>query len=153
MNSFLFVIIWHAQVIIDHSSWLSTLCISLSLTRTVCFQTLPKFSTELPGGSREFQSEMGLFSQLSSSQDQTVEKSMCSRLNLDLTWQISCWVLRLMPHPYFVQNENTTASNSFSIHTKSKMLCEVTVISFFYTVRFSGVYNKSNKARSIINFF
>ncbi|KAK9966265.1 hypothetical protein ABG768_003387 [Culter alburnus] len=37
--------------------------------------TLPKFSAELPGGSREFQSEMGLFSQLSSSQDQTVEKS------------------------------------------------------------------------------
>ncbi|XP_077058861.1 ran-binding protein 3a isoform X2 [Siphateles boraxobius] len=36
---------------------------------------LPKLSTELPGASREFQSEMGLFSQLSSSQDQTVEKS------------------------------------------------------------------------------
>ncbi|KAG1928530.1 ran-binding protein 3a [Pimephales promelas] len=36
---------------------------------------LPKPGTELPGGSREFQSEMGLFSQLSSSQDQAVEKS------------------------------------------------------------------------------
>ncbi|XP_050978738.1 ran-binding protein 3a isoform X1 [Labeo rohita] len=35
---------------------------------------LPKFSTEPPGGSREPQPEMGLFSQISSSQDQTVEK-------------------------------------------------------------------------------
>uniref|UniRef100_A0A9J8BGG4 Ran-binding protein 3-like n=1 Tax=Cyprinus carpio carpio TaxID=630221 RepID=A0A9J8BGG4_CYPCA len=36
---------------------------------------LPKFSTEPPGGSKEPQSEMGLFSQISSSHDQTVEKS------------------------------------------------------------------------------
>ncbi|XP_016417671.1 ran-binding protein 3-like [Sinocyclocheilus rhinocerous] len=36
---------------------------------------LPKFSTEPPGSSKEPQSEMGLFSQISSSHDQTVEKS------------------------------------------------------------------------------
>ncbi|XP_073771716.1 ran-binding protein 3a isoform X2 [Danio rerio] len=36
---------------------------------------LPKFTTDAPGGSRESGSEMGLFSQLSSTQEQTVEKS------------------------------------------------------------------------------
>ncbi|XP_052425004.1 ran-binding protein 3a isoform X2 [Carassius gibelio] len=35
---------------------------------------LPKLSTEPPGGSKEPQSEMGLFSQISSSHDQTLEK-------------------------------------------------------------------------------
>ncbi|XP_059394377.1 ran-binding protein 3a isoform X3 [Carassius carassius] len=36
---------------------------------------LPKLSTEPPGGSKEPQSEIGLFSQISSSHDQTLEKS------------------------------------------------------------------------------
>ncbi|KAL1265475.1 hypothetical protein QQF64_003502 [Cirrhinus molitorella] len=45
--------------------------------------TLPKFSSELPGGSREPQLEMGLFSQISSSQDQTVEKSDTTKESLE----------------------------------------------------------------------
>uniref|UniRef100_A0A673LR14 Ran-binding protein 3-like n=1 Tax=Sinocyclocheilus rhinocerous TaxID=307959 RepID=A0A673LR14_9TELE len=44
---------------------------------------LPKFSTEPPGGSREPQPEMGLFSQISSSQDQTVEKSDTMKESLE----------------------------------------------------------------------
>ncbi|XP_073681653.1 ran-binding protein 3a [Garra rufa] len=44
---------------------------------------LPKFSTEPPGGSREPQSEIGLFSQISSSQDQTVEMSDTTKESLE----------------------------------------------------------------------
>ncbi|XP_016091308.1 ran-binding protein 3 isoform X2 [Sinocyclocheilus grahami] len=44
---------------------------------------LPKFSTEPPGGSREPQPERGLFSQISSSQDQTVEKSDTTKESLE----------------------------------------------------------------------
>ncbi|XP_016337100.1 ran-binding protein 3-like isoform X1 [Sinocyclocheilus anshuiensis] len=44
---------------------------------------LPKFSTEPTGGSREPQPEMGLFSQISSSQDQTVEKSDTMKESLE----------------------------------------------------------------------